>query len=459
MLLTITTTHQPATDLGFLLHKHPERAQAFELSFGTAHVFYPQASPERCTAALLLDIDSVKLKRSSAAPDFALASYVNDRPYAASSFTSVAIARVFSSALNGQCKDKPELVAEALPLQVRIAALPCRGGEDLLRGLFAPLGYEVAAKGGLLDENFPEWGVSPYYEVELKATLPLKDLLAHLYVLVPVLDDEKHYYVGEEEIDKLMRRGGDWLAAHPLRELVVERYLKHQRGLRQEALSRLLVEEEVEVEPAAGEAALEAGLSLNQQRLQVVLRALKESGARRVVDLGCGDGRLLELLVGEGQFGQIAGMDVATQALARANRRLERVPGGERVQVFQGSLAYRDDRLQGYDAAALVEVVEHLEPERLRACERAVFEFARPGTVVVTTPNAEYNAHWETLPAGEFRHPDHRFEWGREEFGAWMDQVGARFGYAARCEPIGPEDEKLGAPTQMAVFSREGPHG
>ena len=459
MLLTISTVHQPATDLGYLLHKHPGRAQALELPFGTAHVFYPEASSERCTAALLLDVDPTALKRSSASPDFALASYVNDRPYAASSFTSVAIARVFTSALNGQCRDRAELVEKALPLRVGVSALPCRGGEDLLRGLFEPLGYAVEASGFLLDEHFPEWGNGPYYEVELECVRPLKEVLAHLYVLIPVLDDEKHYYVGEEEIDKLMRRGEEWLAGHPLRDLVVERYLKHQRGLKQAALSRLLVEEAGEAENHAGEEALEAELSLNQQRLAAVFEELKASGARRVLDLGCGEGRLLALLAAEAQFTEVAGMDVSPQALSRAHRRLERLPRGEQVSVFQGSLAYRDARLSGYDAAALVEVIEHLDPPQLRACERAVFEFARPATVVITTPNADYNAHWDALPAGAFRHPDHRFEWRRAEFGAWAEQVGNRYGYAVRMVPVGPEDPELGAPTQMAIFSAEGTGG
>ncbi len=459
MLLTISTVHQPATDLGYLLHKHPGRAQAFDLPFGTAHVFYPEASAERCTAALLLDVDPTALKRRSASPNFALASYVNDRPYAASSFTSVAIARVFASALNGQCRERAELTKEALPLRVGVSALPCRGGEELLRGLFEPLGYAVAAEGVLLDEHFPQWGNSPYYEVELQCVQPLKEVLAHLYVLIPVLDDEKHYYVDEQEIDKLMRRGGEWLAGHPLRDLVVERYLKHQRALKQAALSRLLVEEAGKAEDHAGEEALEAELSLNQQRLAAVLAVLKASGARRVLDLGCGEGRLLALLAAEAQFDQVAGMDVSPQALARAQRRLARLPRGEQMAVFQGSLAYRDARLSGYDAAVLVEVVEHLDPPQLRACERAVFEFARPTTVVITTPNAEYNAHWDALPAGAFRHPDHRFEWRRAEFEAWTAQVGKRYGYAVRIAPVGPEDAALGAPTQMAVFSAGGTRG
>ena len=408
---------------------------------------------------MLLDVDPTALKRRAASSDFALASYVNDRPYAASSFTSVAIARVFTSALNGQCRDRAELVEEPLPLRVALAHCPAGEARTCCAASLSRWDMRWRLGASCSTSIFQSGGDSPYYEVELECMRPLKEVLAHLYVLIPVLDDEKHYYVGEEEIDKLMRRGGEWLAGHPLRDVVVERYLKHQRGLKQAALSRLLVEEAGEAENHAGEEALEAELSLNQQRLAAVFEELKASGARRVLDLGCGEGRLLALLAAEVQFTEVAGMDVSPQALSRARRRLERLPRGEQVAVFQGSLAYRDARLSGYDAAALVEVVEHLDPPQLRACERAVFEFARPATVVITTPNAEYNAHWDALPAGAFRHPDHRFEWRRAEFGAWAEEVGKRYGYAVRIAPVGPEDPELGAPTQVAIFSAGGTRG
>jgi 3' terminal RNA ribose 2'-O-methyltransferase Hen1 len=166
MLLTVTTTHTPATDLGFLLHKNPARPQAFDLSFGRAHVFYPEAGESRCTAALLLDVDPVGLvrgRRGPAGEGFALEQYVNDRPYVASSLMSVAIAQVFASALHGTSRERPELAAAAIPLVAKIAALPCRGGEAFLRSLFEPLGYTVAATRAPLDETFPEWGEGPYY--------------------------------------------------------------------------------------------------------------------------------------------------------------------------------------------------------------------------------------------------------------------------------------------------------
>ena len=456
MLLTITTTYQPATDLGYLLHKHPERVQAFQLAFGQAHVFYPEATHERCTAALLLDINPVGLVRGGG--NFALEQYVNDRPYVASSFLSVAIAQVYGSALAGNCKDRPKLAQTPIPLEATITALPCRGGESLLRRLFEPLRYVLNVQRHTLDEKFPEWGESPYYTVTLAITARLKDLLSHLYVLIPVLDDDKHYYVGEAEVEKLLRHGKEWLAAHPARELITERYLKHQRSLTNEALARLVeqVEEET-VEHDQEEAAVEEKVGLHQQRLGAVLAALKDSGARRVLDLGCGEGQLLQLLLQEKQFTEIVGMDVSHRVLETAAERLQldRLPPRqqERIKLIHSSLLYRDARLAGFDAAAVVEVIEHLDPPRLAAFERNVFEFARPGTVVLTTPNREYNVMWESLPVGKFRHRDHRFEWTRAEFQAWANGVAERYGYQVRFLAVGPEDATVGAASQMGVFS------
>ncbi len=465
MLLTITTTHQPATDLGYLLHKNPARAQTFSVSFGQAHVFYPEAGTERCTAALLLDVDPVELVRGRKGSDGGgtLEQYVNDRPYVASSFLSVALVEVYRSAMAGNSKDRPELAESALPLEATLTVVPARGGEEVLRRLFEPLGYAVTAERHALDERFPEWGESDYYTVTLAGRVRLKDLLTHLYVLVPVLDNEKHYWVGDDEVEKLLRRGAGWLAAHPERELIARRYLKHRRHLADEALARLVGEEvadpdRAEEEHAVEEAAVERRISLNEQRLGAVVAAIKASGARRVLDLGCGEGRLLVALLKNTDATELVGMDVSHRALQRAAERLrlDRLPPKqqERVRLLQGALTYRDDRLAGYDAAAVVEVIEHLDPPRLAAFERVLFEFARPGTVVLTTPNVEYNATWETLPAGKYRHRDHRFEWTRAEFQSWAGGVAQRFGYTVRYLPVGPEDPALGPPTQMGVFTR-----
>jgi 3' terminal RNA ribose 2'-O-methyltransferase Hen1 len=466
MLLTITTIHRPATDLGYLLHKNPARTHTFDLSFGQAHVFYPEASEERCTAALLLDIDPVGLVRGRRGPlgeGGMLEQYVNDRPYVASSFLSVAISQVFGTAMSGRSKERPELAETALPFQVKIAALPCRGGKEVLQRLFEPLGYQVRVQGHTLDESFPEWGDSQYFTVELNVLTRLRQLLTHLYVLVPVLDADKHYWIGDAEVEKLLRHGEDWLAAHPERELVVRRYLKHRRQLTQLAFERLLEEEDRNADEKAEshsreEDVLEEKISLNQQRIDTVVSALKEHDARRVIDLGCGEGRLLRTLFKDNFFVELLGVDVSYRALEVAEERLklDRIPDHQRsrVKLLQGSLTYRDKRLAGFDAATVVEVIEHLDPPRLVAFERSLFEFARPQIVLITTPNAEYNVKFENLPAGNPRHRDHRFEWTRAEFQQWGVGVAQRFGYSVRFLPIGPIDDALGAPTQLGVFTK-----
>jgi 3' terminal RNA ribose 2'-O-methyltransferase Hen1 len=466
MLLTISTTYQPATDLGYLLHKRPGRVQTFPQKFGQAHIFYPEISQQRCTIALLLDIDSVLIVRNHSFPasnSFALGQYVNDRPYVASSLLSVAIADLFGSALNGRSKEREELVTQTLPLQATIDVVPSRGGEDILHRLFEPLGYHVFTKGMLLDEKFPEWGASPYFSLKLEGEVRLQSLLQHIYVLLPVLDDDKHYWVGDDEVEKLLQRGEGWLAQHPEREMIVRRYLKHRRNLTETALSRLVEEDipdfaAVEERRNEEEASVEKQLGLHQQRLAAVLAVLHESGATRVLDLGCGDGKLLEHLLQDRRFSEIVGIDVSARSLefAEARLRLKEQPDAQRarIRLLQSSLLYRDKRLSGYQAAALVEVIEHIEPGRMKIVERILFEQIAPKTLVLTTPNREYNRLWPNLPAGKFRHHDHHFEWTRAEFQNWAIQVANQYNYQVRFEPVGPENSKVGAPTQMGVFTR-----
>ena len=459
MLLTLSTTQSPATDLGFLLHKHPDRVQAFSLPFGKAHVFYPEATEERCTAALLLDIDPVGLvRRGRGASSFALAEYVNDRPYVASSFMSVALVNVLKSAMAGTCEGHEELASSSIPLEAWLPVVPARGGEPLVRGLFEPLGYELRVTQIPLDPNFPDWGEGRHIGLSIAGECRVAELLTHLYVLLPVLDDEKHYWVDETEIDKLMRRGEGWLARHPERDLIVRRYLKNQASLFYPAFARLDEDaptnelDEPEQEQVGGER-----VSLRDQRLAAVQSVLKGSGARRVLDLGCGSGALLERLLRDG-YQEIIGVDVSVRALEQAARKLKldemHDDQRRRITLLHSPLTYRDKRLAGFDAAALVEVIEHLDPPRLAAIEENIFGSARPATVIVTTPNSEYNVRWQGLAEDRLRHADHRFEWTRAEFTAWSAAVGSRHDYAVRHLPIGDEDPEVGPPTQMAVFTR-----
>ncbi|MFI9201813.1 3' terminal RNA ribose 2'-O-methyltransferase Hen1 [Streptomyces sp. NPDC053048] len=477
MFLTISTSgavERPATELGFLLHKHPDKAQQFSTSHGTAHVLYPEAGVERCTMALLLEVDPVALVRRGkdkgrgGAPDSALAQYVNDRPYAASSLLAVAIAGVFSSAVKGQCAARPELPGQSRPLRIEVPVLPARGGAALVERLFEPLGWTVTARPVALDERFPEWGDSRYVSLVLEGEHRLMDALRHLYVLLPVLDDAKHYWVTPDEVEKLLRAGEGWLEGHPEQRLITNRYLARRWSLTRDALDRLALARLAEADDTEAEEldnavdeqedTAERPLPLAVQRRQAILGVLRRSGAARVLDLGCGQGQLVGELLKDPRFTEIVGVDVSVRALKEASRRLrlDRMTERQaaRVALLQGSLAYTDRRLAGYDAAVLSEVIEHLDLPRLPALEYAVFGAARPTTVVVTTPNVEYNVRWETLPAGHVRHGDHRFEWTREEFRAWAGQVAERHGYDVDFAPVGPDDPEVGPPTQMAVFHK-----
>ncbi|MDR0861265.1 MAG: 3' terminal RNA ribose 2'-O-methyltransferase Hen1 [Oscillospiraceae bacterium] len=452
MLLTITYTGRDTPDLGYLLYKNPNRGtQTFDLAFGRAHVFYPEITDTRTTAALLLDIDPLDLAKGKGNSE-GLFDYVNDRPYVSSSFMSVAISKVFGTAMTGRADSRQELSDSPLDLSAEIAMLPCNADFAMLARIFEPLGYTVSYENCVLDERFPEWGESRYVNLSLRGNVRLRDLLKHIYVLLPVFDRQKHYWVGDDEVDKLLRMGEDWLEAHPERKYIVDRYLYRQRDLVGEYFSRLNDGvSEPEVTPVREP-------SLNAKRLDAVFSALKDAGAHSVIDLGCGEGRLLSLLLKDGQFTKIAGMDVAQSALKRASDRLrletasERI--SERVTLFQGSLTYRDGRIAGYDAASVMEVIEHMDATRLAVFERVVFDFAKPRVVVLTTPNRDYNAVYEKLSAEDMRHGDHRFEWTRAEFAAWVKAVCAKFGYRAAVSGIGEEREDYGSPTQMGVFER-----
>ena len=469
MLLTVTTTHSPATDLGFLLHKHPGRVQSFGVSVGDAHVFYPEASDERCTAALVLEVDPIALVRgrSGSGDGFTLGQYVNHRPYAASSMLAVALKDVYRTAMTGRCESRQELADGPLPLEIRTPALSCAGGAALVQRLFEPLGWRVEATAIPLDEQFPLWGESRYVDLRLTGELRLAAALNHLYVLLPVLDNAKHYWVGTDEIDKLVRAGGDWLAGHPEKALITRRFLAHRTELTTAALARLA--EVDDVDPEELDNALDSPVvietpdrpvPLAEQRRGAVLAVIRSLGAHSIGDFGCGEGVLVRDLLAEKSVERIVATDVSARALQIAGRklRLKRMPEVQRarLEIFQSSLTYRDDRLTGLDAAVLMEVVEHVDPSRLEALERTVFGFAAPRAVIVTTPNSEYNVRFEFLPAGELRHRDHRFEWTRSEFRAWAERVADRYGYAVRYLPVGTDDPEVGPATQLAVFTKRG---
>jgi 3' terminal RNA ribose 2'-O-methyltransferase Hen1 len=465
MLLTISTSGKNATDIGFLLHKHPERYQQFSTSFGVVDIFYPVAENDKCTASLILDIDPVGMVRKTTITSTSAQfdHYINDRAYVASSFLSVAIANVYGDALKGKCPERPELTDVVMPLTATIAVMPSRGGEKLLYRLFEPLGYKVDATRHQLDTAFPQWGMSPYYTVILEHKTTLKNLLSHIYVLMPVLDNQKHYYVDSEEVEKFLNHGKEWISTHPEKELITHRYFKYKKSLAKTALYRLpdddhtkaKITEDKNPQP---EEEFENSIHLNEQRLGTVISVIKSQESKKVIDLGCGEGKLLQKLLKIKSVEKIAGLDISLRSLEIAAERLklDRMPDKERerIDLMHGSLLYRDKRVDAYDTATVSEVIEHIAPSRLEIFECILFKASCPQTIIITTPNSEYNRLYEDLAAGQFRHKDHYFEWTRKEFQEWGRKISTRYNYRVRFLPIGQEMETVGAPTQMAVFEK-----
>lgn len=464
MLLTISYEGKQTQDLGYLLYKHPDKVQSFELSYGKAWVCYPEVSDQKTTVALILDMNPIDLARGKlGSKDGGLFDYVNDRPYVASSFMSTAITRVFGTAMTGRCDTRQELANSKLKLTACVHMLNDNNNESLAKEIFEPLGYTVKTERMILDERFPEWGNSPYINLEISGLVKLSDLLKHLYVLIPVFDRQKHYYVSEDEINKLLTHGEGWLAEHPARDKIAYRYLYQHRNYAHKAIDKLSeldnISEQQESEQINSEKpANKKNLNLNQLRLETVKQAVLDSKASSVIDLGCGECKLTSLLLNEPQIKKVTACDVSVRELEKAVQKLhyDRMPEyrKNKLNLIQGSLTYQDNRFSGYDCACIIEVIEHIELLRIPAFERVVFEFAQPKTVIITTPNREYNANYKFLPEEELRHNDHRFEWTRAEFQAWTKHICEKFNYTCKIQEIGELDKNLGAPTQMGVFQK-----
>lgn len=461
MLLSITCEHEHSQELSWLFHKNPDKIQSFNIIAGKAFVFYPEYSDKKVKICLALDIDTVTLVRKLKLPldSHLLQHYVNDRPYVVSSFMSTAISNVFSSALNGNCKDKPELIDVIFPFEVEISVLKVIGGESLIKKFFEPLGYEVETESFNLDEKFENWGKSRYYKVKLKNNLTLKDLLSHLYVLIPTFDMEKHFYIGNIEAENFLKKGESWLKTHPEKETIIKRYFRKLGKYSNYILSKLNENQEDE------EKELEIDIevkkkkeSLQTIRINTIFDKLCELGTKTVADVGCGEGKLLRLLKNKPQFQKICGTDVVYKNLIIAKDKLDldevATHNLEKINIFQSSILYKDDRLKEYETICLIEVIEHIEEDRIVFLEKIVFGYLNTKNVLISTPNSEYNNVYMPENSDSFRHEDHRFEWNREEFKNWVEKICNNFNYNADFFGIGDYNEQFGYPTQAVILKR-----
>ena len=468
MHLNLTVEGPGAEDFSYLLHKHPNKLFRKELGgFGEVFVYYPVADDGRASASLTVLIDTARGGKGRSRMPEEATQYVGDWAYASGTVLATALRVAFATALGGRCQDKPDAVGCPMHLTAVLPAVRARGGEDAVRRLFAPLGYEVTTTSEDADPEYPEWGESRALGVRLVGDVTLHALLTHLYLLLPCLDTSRYHHVGDAEVDKLLRHGEGWLDDHPERGRILSHYLRGKRGLIDAANTALAerapeateaTEDEPEDEGGATplavdtEAARERPLRLLDHRLTAVLGALRaEPACRSVVDLGCGEGVLVRAMLAQGDIESVVGIDPAPTALTRA---LRRVKYDKRFRALQGSAFHLEDAAVGKDAVVLMEVIEHIEPSRLAWVEEMVWGRLGTRRVVVTTPNREYNARFEWVAEGGVRHHDHRFEWTREEFLVWARRVAEAYGYSVEVTGVGAVDEEVGPPTQMAVFRR-----
>ena len=446
MLIAITSRTRPASDLGYALHKHPDRVQQFDVGYGKATVFYPVASEDECTFVMVVEVDPVRLARG---PEHTrggglVTDYVTDRPYAASSMLAVAIGKVLSTATAGRCEKKPELAAKPMDLEVEISTVR-NLAQDRVRSLFTDLGYKVEIEGKEQDR---------YVTVRTRSDRwTLGETLRQIRVLLPAIDGRHHHYVNDEDVAHLLRHGEGWLDSHPQGTWISRRYLARKRSLAEQAVRALEARNESEDEPPWTGPTRE---SLQRARIDRVTERLVESGARIVADLGCGEGALVRELAKEPAISKVVGIDISANRIEQAKRRLARQLGPsetDKTSLLTGAIGVQDARWSDCDAAALVETIEHIDVERLDMVERNVFGREHLRCIIVTTPNREYNHHYG-LEEGQKRHRDHRFEWSREEMREWAQGICQRYGLEASHEGIGEHHPDDGWPTQMAVFTR-----
>lgn len=442
MLLTIKCAGAGADNLSWLLCKRPDKFQYFNLSFGTAYVFFTENSPAYSEACLLLEMDPDHARNNSADKK-AEVKFVSERPYAASSLLAAAIAQVFGSALRGSCKERPEAPAIALELEISITNFPCRGGAARLERLLKPLVDDFSWQSALIEERFPEWGELSLGLLSLKTRSTLQDMLSQICVLLPVCERQNHFWLDEERLANFIRMAGGWLAKHPAADQIIEAYFRRDPGLGKKASLAILG-----AEPAQNEASLET------RRHEAICAQIRKSGYGSVIDLGCGDGKLLAHLRSQGFYGRMAAMDVSLFNIEFAKKRLARQQG-ELPALFASSLTYRDDRIKGYDIAVLSEVLEHFEPEILDIVMDNTLGFASPRLLLASTPNREYNNRYPGLKNGALRHADHRFEFDGPGFAKWCEKMAAKYEYACEILPVGQKDNDPVPPTLLAVFMKK----
>ncbi|MBW4084382.1 3' terminal RNA ribose 2'-O-methyltransferase Hen1 [Paenibacillus sp. S150] len=477
MHLIIRVTGAGAGMLSRLLAKNPDNLYDRMEKEARVRIAFTASSEQEAEAVIYVTPDPVELVKGASSAHNDITQYINDREFVVSSLFCTYIRSALGTALNGKTKEAYlPWVNRKLALELTFGPVASNLPDHALEDLFIPLGYEVVLERGDAAYAFELKSRSSVRYIKLKGIQTLQTALRQLFVLIPALDDYKHYYISDDEVDKIRRYGDGWLENHPQRALILKRTLRFAGAIKhyedqmagdgQQAENGASGEAPGIAEPFAAPAEASAGTGaaeapkarLNDLRYAAIADTVERLAARRsIVDFGSGGGKLSARLSSVPGVQEIKAVEPSAAAQLRAMDRfakLEGRPGAIVPEPVTGSLFYYDEALRGKDVMILCEVIEHIDERRLNRVMETIFHEYAPGTLIITTPNKEYNALYQ-MEHEKLRHRDHRFEWDREAFGAWCSCWTSAYNYSVRLSGIGEFAQEYGYPTQMAIFTKE----
>ncbi|MCM3572375.1 3' terminal RNA ribose 2'-O-methyltransferase Hen1 [Mesobacillus subterraneus] len=446
MQLTIRAVGENVQVISHLLAKNPNNLYERNQKGHAVRLFFSSFTEREVEATVFVAPDSLELVKNQG-NQYDITHYINDREFAVSSIFISLIRTALGTALNGQPKEEYiKWVKHPFDLELSFGPVASGLSDHQIVDLFEPLGFNVSINRPQIEYNFNLKSKSSVRFITLKGRTPLQMALRQIFVLIPVLDNYKHYFIDEKEIEKLERYGEGWLDDHPQKSFILKKALRFKNVYE-------LVEGQ-EKDTAAPEM---RKIRLNDMRYEKIVDTVNGfENKESIVDLGSGEGKLSTRLGFIPGVKEILAVEPSEEASIRAMERFAQAEGKDyfiKPTQLWGSLFYYDERLKGKDVIILCEVIEHIDEERLSKVFQTILQDYRPKNLVVTTPNKEYNALYEMDT--EFRHGDHRFEWSREEFEAWCKARNEEGEYELIFDGIGELDEQFGFPTQMCIFKRK----
>lgn len=446
MQLTIRATGDNVKAISYLVSKNPENLYERNQKGHLVRMFYSKFADKELEMTVFVTPDPLELMQNKS-NSFDITHYINDREFAVSSIFCSFIRSALGTALNGQPKEEyAQWVGHEFPFVLELGPVASTLSDQQLKDLFEPMGYQVDIERPEIHYSFQLKESSTVRTLTLTGYQTLQNSLRHLFVLIPVIDNYKHYFIDEKEIEKLERYGDGWLEEHPMREMI------YRQALRFKEIYSLVESPNTEEKPEEPV----RKVRLNEMRYEKIVETAKLLKPNSIVDFGSGEGKLAVQLGFINGVQEVLAVEPSQAATLKAVKRFEKVKDRSSFiepTTLWGSLFYYDERLKGKDLIILCEVIEHIDAQRLPKAFDTILNLYAPESLIITTPNQEYNEIYDM--EDHFRHDDHRFEWTRQEFQEWCKARNHLDLYELEFSGIGEENLNQGFPTQMCVFKRK----